>query len=926
MIQTLSMDSAYLMTIVFVVATPERRARQKVESQPPGLDQLDPESSVGSAAECRHTKVTAVTVPTAKVAGLRIEPVPDGRSPISNDRPPLLSSRPISLDSGPLLPVSCESMPLNSNETTPLNQQAELRRRLPLECIVKIIRLITEEYDTDTMFRLLCVDKLTCATTLPFLYEDCFNINMHTYRPRSKKTASITMSQLIRTLLWQIRPQDQVPGLLQVAYLWHDQIIDLRRSPRLTLDWGPILAHIANSWQAQGELRKTIGQPTPVSEYGGLIRKIVLDQDLAHVFDFQRNPHVIEYAVTHQLYKKYRADGTISGTNNDIMHSVFLDALGMDVRRLLTWTLCQARPEHVEELSIPSTDIERYVNRVNQFKSLSKIIFTLGKIVRLEDSLTTAGQKEGDWIQHESERHRLFRAMVHLVKRHTFIHVNVLRQVVLPDPYHIPGTPRYPVENIRLEIDCLLLPASHIQTINSHEWHELVARLTDINLGYVESIKLAHLRETIHAEKTLAVMSSQPPFLPRCRSLKHLEIETLGPDMFHWAVLEKRQQHQQESMTGSYGLVPLRSVEIIHRTPMQPVQELDDMAFAFSDSLEELIVREKSDAGVLVSTDLGTTPRVLHGEAWTLPRLRILDFQVLYSQLYFDMDALQRFCVLETLCLADRITTYSPRDRRSWPSINLPHLKNLTLIGSPALSFNLDSLRHSPSLNHLHLRMPDLNNRYYIPPPEDLECEEEGPQGSLEAAVRKRIQLAWDWDFLKLHELDLKAEFAFKFDFQWLQYLPNLRSLSLNTSSTAGKLHTRCITLEDLSKASQQEHQDDEQNTSRLYFVSPELQQIVLHGHWNICAEVLKILCLVVAPNLHKIHLGAGCVGHSLGEWVTLSRKMDRVEQLCSDRQFPDDEIQELGIVPSTDSQKMTDKRVVELTLSGAKFLDILDL
>ncbi|KAF9350707.1 hypothetical protein BGX34_001028, partial [Mortierella sp. NVP85] len=738
------------------------------------------------------------------------------------------------------------------------------------------------------------------------------------------------MSQLIRTLLWQIRPRDQVPGLLQVAYLWHDQIIGLLQPPFLLLDWTPAMSQVAYPSPIQGELGTTVRQPTPVFGYGSFIRKIVLDQDPAHVFDIHRRPQVMEYAASHRLHEKYHDNGMIYGTVDGLNYDDLVHSLGMDARRLLTWTLCQARPARIEELSISSTDIERYMDCLDQFKSLSKIIFTLGRVVRSEDSLMNAGRKEEDLNKQESERHRLFRAMVHLVKRHISIHRNVLQQVVLPDPYPIPGRSHYPIEDIKSEIDALLQPTSRLQTIHGHEWHKLVAQLSNAHLGNVDSIKLGHLMETVRAEKVFAVLSSQPPFLPRCRSLKHLEMETLGPDMFHWAVLEKNQQqdagHQQESTVGSRDLVPLRSVEITHKTQMQPVQELDDMAFAFSDSLEELIVREKSDAKMPIFTDSGTSPRVLHGKAWTLPRLRILDFQALYSQLYFDMDALQRFRVLETLCLADRIATYNPRDRRSWLSFGLPHLKNLTLIGSPALSFDMDSLHHLPSLKHLRLRMPDLNNRYYIPPPEDLECEEESPQGSPETALGK-IQSTWDWHLLELCELDLKAQFAFKFDFQWLQYLPNLRSLYLNTSSTAGKLHTRCITLEGLSKASQQERQDDEQDTSCQYFVSPELHQIVLHGHWNIPAEALKIFCLVVAPNLHKIHLGANCVGHSLWEWVTLSRNMDRVEQLCSDRQFRDDEIQELGLVPSTDSQKKyTDKRVVELTLSGEKYLDVLDL
>ena len=105
------------------------------------------------------------------------------------------------------------------------------------------------------------------------------------------------------------------------------------------------------------------------------------------------------------------------------------------------------------------------------------------------------------------------------------------------------------------------------------------------------------------------------------------------------------------------------------------------------------------------------------------------------------------------------------------------------------------------------------------------------------------------------------------------------------------------------------------------------LKQIVLHGHWNISAQVLKVLCLVMAPNLHEIHFGANCTGHSLQDWVTVSREMPHVKQLRSDRQFADHEIQALGLIPSIGPQK----KYIKQTTCGVhpfrrKFLDVLDL
>jgi hypothetical protein len=96
---------------------------------------------------------------------------------------------------------------------------------LPLECLLEILQVLSKKYDTDTMTRLLRVNKTFCAVTLPFLYRDCFNWDMHGNRPH--KCAGDSMLQLARTLLRQV-PQDRIPGLVQAAYLPQDHQDDLQ--------------------------------------------------------------------------------------------------------------------------------------------------------------------------------------------------------------------------------------------------------------------------------------------------------------------------------------------------------------------------------------------------------------------------------------------------------------------------------------------------------------------------------------------------------------------------------------------------------------------------------------------------------------------------------------------------------------------------
>ncbi|KAK3821613.1 MAG: hypothetical protein J3Q66DRAFT_367301 [Benniella sp.] len=793
---------------------------------------------------------------------------------------------------------------------------------LPLECVLIILGVLSEEYDTDTMARLLCVNRTICTATLPFLYGDCFNTNMHKHRPRSKKSTLTVVSQLIRTLLWRIHPKDRIPTLLQIAYLSPDD---------------------------QVTLQSTAEQPAPIFKYGHFIRKLVLHHDpIIYSFGFPSNPRVVDHVTTHQLYDEYVAEGLISSTFNEHNADALENALEMDIHRQLTWALCQECMERIEQLVIPLTDIERYIDHVDQFESLSTVIFTIKKRIPVTERHIGQEDQEERQRELEVERGRLFRAMVRFVERHTSIHRHVLRQVVVPKSCNHLGTNRQSNDDIKLEIFSLLPPLQNPRSINNQNWSELVVQLSDTNLNYVTSIKLVTFAGTISAEKTLLLLDNRP-LLSRCRALKQLEMTTLGTDMFQWAVLEKQKnvEHQQQSIIGrqlcswQHGyyndLVPLRSVKITHMTPLKPVQELDDLAFAFSDSLEELTVRNKWASGMSAFNHLGSTPQVVHGHGWTLPRLRVLDFKVYGSQLSFDTDALQRSGALNSLCLKDRISTYNHRDIRSWPTVHLPHLKNLNLSGSAALFFNLDSLHHSPCLVNLSLGMPSLNRGCYIPSPKEM-GEDPETQGLQDAtmddhglsetqglsrgyqSIGTKPRFTWDWHLPNLLKLDLKAVFAYKFDFQWLQHLPNLQFLQLNTSSTQEGLHKRSITLKDLPRGHQQQQGEDDAQVISL----PKLEAINLKGHWNIDTKALEVLCLVVAPNLREVDFGASFPGHSVCEWVALSRRMLRIEQSHSVRPLKFGVLKELGLVSLCELPvEDRDKSFVKHNINGEAYYDV---
>ncbi|KAF9366795.1 hypothetical protein BGX34_007569 [Mortierella sp. NVP85] len=801
-------------------------------------------------------------------------------------------------------------------------------QKLPLECLLEILYILSQEYDTDTMARLLCVNKTVCVATLPFLYGDCLNANMHR---RSKKRPENSMLQLARTLLRQVDSQDQIPGLLRAAYLSNDHQVDYQ----------------------------PIAEPTagpPVFKYGHFLRKLVLYEGFEDaVFAIIRGS-VMSHAATHQLYEKYSAEGLFSNDENH-RDEVLEYALKMDLDRQLTWTLCQDHMRTIEELAIPSLDIERYIDHVHHFTSLSQVQFKVPDIMWYSRSIRSYDTDE-EWNQHFMEqnerRDRLFRAMVRFVQQHTSLHKNVLQRAEVPCRPMFDQHVQTAVDT-QFELFSLLPPLRNPRSIDGFNWCQLVTRISDTNLNYVESIDLTFGIKVEQEWKVSKLLSDQPPFLPRCRSLKRLSLETLGPDMFQWAVLERKQRderHQQDSSMGRHrcsqdhgnhnDLVLLQAIRIINRAPMALVQELNDIAFAFKDSLEKLAVSDWVTNGRPRMTGLATAPQVNHGCGWNLPCLRTLSLVVNHFQLHFDLDALQRSRTLECLCLYDSITTYNHRDITSWSSVNLPYLKKLDLRGSPALRFNLESLHNSPCLEELTLSLPLRRRRdghcyYYIPSLADLEHEDSGgyesfvtpgtmTQGHL--SIGKRPRWTWDWDLPMLCKLNLEAVFAYKFDFQWLQQLPNLQQIRLDTRSP-GTVHARYIVLKNLLRGREHQQQQDEDErhiSSGRYISSPSLESLELDGVWYFRKKVMRTLCLVVCPNLRRVHLEKDCRGPTLQEWIPLSRKMTQMERLSLNLRSARDRTRELGLIPEHEfGDEQRKKKRIEYRVDWGTYYDVLE-
>lgn len=835
-----------------------------------------------------------------------------------------------------------------------------LRPQLPLECFLTILRYLSQEYDTDTMSRLLRVNKSVCAAALPVLYGSCFDRKLHECRPPPSKHPSLSITQLIRTLLLQVRPQVQIPDLLRIAYFSQDHELSSRGEP--AIKYGLFLRNV---W---------LDYPNPIR---------------SPLTGIQLTPELEDYSISHNLQEAYLTEGLIQ--ESDSWPSIRVDlqesqesmdtaaqptqssgtttvqssrplipqnlwyGIVSDVHRQLTWVLCQDHPEIIESLLIPLSDIERYIDNVEQFTSLSKAMFIVDKVVFIPSRSSywmtdpELRERHRQNSELELERDRLFEAMKKFVQRHTSFHKGVLQKVSIPS---LKETPRHKHQDFQLEISTLLPPLQNLRTVNNQNWNELVHRISETDLSKVESISLTRYGSPFLEEKTLALLDKSTLDLQRFRTLKVLEMESLGSDMFQWAVQEKRKwdaEHgQEESGIQSFQswqqkgqlkeLVPLRSIRISHWIHQSAVQELDDIITAFSNSLEDLTAIEILNPRNMFLYKMDDKTVVTYGEGWSLPRLRTLTLKAFYSRLRFDMDGLERSPALESLYLADKISIYSYQSIRPWTPVHLPHLQTLFLMGSPALHFDMDSLHYSPKLKTLHLSMPKLGKAFCIPHPAEMEIEGSGAKDTLdyygpsstltsseqEWKTARPLRWTWDWYLPHLQTLRVEAIFAFKFDFQWLQLLPNLRDFSLDSSSTQEAMHIRSLTTDDFLRSRHQE--EDEEKGRGLYFSLPKLSSILIQGVWDISTKALEVLCLTVAPNLTDVCLGAKCSGYTLEEWVLMARRMPVLEKSYLWRLVSKDEIRDLGLRSLNElTPGSGEKRLIQHTLAGMRCWDIVD-
>ncbi|KAG0041345.1 hypothetical protein BGZ83_001965, partial [Gryganskiella cystojenkinii] len=286
-------------------------------------------------------------------------------------------------------------------------------------------------------------------------------------------------------------------------------------------------------------------------------------------------------------------------------------ALATSIRRDLTWVFCSPVMENVEVLTIPLSDIERYLACVSNFKSLIHVSFLMDEFLNPGIGRVVDQCLEEVKQAMTAKRNQQFRTMFEFVRQHLAHFPKQLQQAECPmdstwlDPYA--GGARCPQEILN-KLKSLLPAANRVWMINHTNLIQVANHIQETNIESVEAIELQGFETQQDFETGDAVIKLMMANLNRCRRLKRFNVQNPVPEAFKWAVEERQAWDRYHAAIAARAaaittgfitksvltsvtpippplpLVPLATIGVHTRTK----RELDDIVFAFGGTLKEL--------------------------------------------------------------------------------------------------------------------------------------------------------------------------------------------------------------------------------------------------------------------------------------------------------------------------------------------------
>ncbi|KAG9069535.1 hypothetical protein KI688_010438 [Linnemannia hyalina] len=789
-----------------------------------------------------------------------------------------------------------------------MNQTMDPLSRLPVEClqhILHFISLLTYNSNKQALHALICTNKHLALITLPYLYSHPFQYTTHfrTYSARiGIEPSSVRLTRMLLLLLLSTTKGgayfSQLSTPVRLAYRLGD---GTREVPSTTATTSPsttttpitttttttTLSTTAFSLDYMMHLRHLDVEWTVTGNYHGA-PNIKPTADLKKFMGGNEYEHMMGF---NQLLEAWVYGNGLS--------DVRVWSLWPILRREVTWAIAGPILEQLQSLVIPVSDIGRYRGVIGRLSNLEQVRFSLdmpfdygeeyNNDLTLEFVATTQRRKANSLA-----------AMVAFVKEHTQLFPNHLLFVTCTNGVVYNFEEQECPEETLFEIARLLPPLPRPLYLDESNWLRFTVAPLRIDLGAVESV----VSPTEPQSWWYRAVCENREFLRRCRSLRNLDMVTLGPGTFRWAVQERqdldqldgnvapdtttaavaaitdnnnltRQQENQRQVL--HGLVPIRSVTISeHITPF--ADEINDIAIGFSLTLECLSIEASIENG-----PPSLLERIIHvGTGWVdLPVLTNLSLNSTNASFTFDRRIWAHCPSLVLLAIVDPTTRYRCQDIVPCLPGHHSNLETLWLQGSSALVFDPTTLDSTLKLTSLGINTGNCtDSHFFIPPVQELERsygtkslygqdeedDEEGgegnasiqtgPGGTTDVILRPRW--TWNWNLPVLSYAMFTAEFAYRFQFRMLQKCPRLEVLHLDMTSMDGPdAHTRVLSRADLfgsisSSVSSGSHSGNIQNDERI--VARWIYTLELKGQWVIDDSLLPEFLAGMFPRLQHFN------------------------------------------------------------------------
>jgi hypothetical protein len=715
--------------------------------------------------------------------------------------------------------------------------------QLPPECL----QLTIQYLDPRDTVALLRVNKFIASLALPYIYSDPFHNSFHSVFTYSEDS-SYSLTRLLRLLLVS-NGQISSPHLHKAVSVAHGRESDSDLIPP---------AHRQSPLNYIIHLRRLdLGRWSdviPICAY--------FSTPPDNVVDYLKTPEFQSIAGLEHLLPSY--------IRRNIPDQYGLQAAFRIVLfREVNWALASPILEQLQSLTIPVSDIRRYLGIIDRLGDLEQVWFHLDVIFEYYTGDIDLDDPESQdiWTATRVRKEEITQDMIQFVRTHAQHFPGRLKSVICPEAGAWPSMRQTcPAETLVQLVEAL--PALHKPTVISESnWMHFMACIASTDLMHIQEIVCP-----LHFGSTHQQLVDNRDFLQGCRALKRMVIGSLGPSGLQWAVQEKKSSLDKSSISNlhkpldtttsttlkpesserplllRHGMVPLEEAILTDSAAIPFTDEIDSIAFAFSPTLTRIFVRSDYEP-------LNLQRSLQVGRGWVrLPVLTELYMELGDTRLVIDPELLIHCPNITSATLDDNTFEYGLQDLDQ-SSYCLPaslhRLGSLTLHGWSALRFHPDTLHTTMNLTRLEISMkvihPDV---CFIPPP---------------AAINNNNHLGierpcwtWDWHLPLLTKLELTSQFAYEFQFRMLARCPALEKLELNIHTLQGQ-HTRTIAMSDLfynpvdDDNSMRTVWQGEENYKRI--VAPALQVVRMRGRWSIeSPTVLAEFLKGMLPSLGRLY------------------------------------------------------------------------